>query len=125
MNTIPSKKEFEVAAKWLLGDDVGFSGISICRHMLCGDADYAGYGYADWPIGPSDIGRCFRLIEKIPQWEKRIPEMAKYNPAWNGLSSRWLEIKKCMDEEVGLDWSKGEKAPKTYKLMLLAVADGD
>jgi len=29
----------------------------------------------------------------------------------------WDKAAECMDAEVGIDWSKGRSAPKTYKLM--------
>lgn len=109
----------ERVTRWLLSDDVGLSSESICRHMMLGKQKNA-----DYPKDPSDIGRCFRLLAAIPEWESRIGEMATYGAAWISLSERWQEIKQCMNEEVGIDWSKGSRAPNTYELMKIIQADG-
>ena len=107
------------AAKWLLSEDTGSSSMAICRHMLFGKQKYAEY-----PSDPSDIGRCFRLLAIFPEWESRINEMACYGTAWISLSERWVDVKECMGNEVGIDWSKGDRASKTFSLMNQVIADG-
>ena len=109
----------ERAIKWLLSEDTGLSSEAICRHMLIGKQRYA-----DYPSDPSDIGRCFRLLALIPEWESRICEMAAYGAAWISLSEQWQQIKQCMEDEVGIDWTKGDRASKTYDLMKAVQADG-
>lgn len=44
-------------------------------------------------------------------------EMAAHGPVWAALAARWDEISQCFIDEVGLNWNKGSKASKTYKLM--------
>lgn len=108
------------ATEWLLSGDTGESSKAICSHMLFGKQHES----AAHPNDPADIGRCFRLLAKIPEWESRIGEMSAYGAAWISLSERWQEIKDCMEEEVGIDWSKGDRANKTYAMMKVAISDG-
>jgi len=99
-------------AAWLLSDDTGISSKAIWAHMN-------GLEVEDFwpPADPSDFGRCARLLAQFPQWSERICEMSRYSPEWAALTARWGEIHYQMDQEVGIDWSKGKSAPKTYRLM--------
>lgn len=72
---------------------------------------------ASTPSDPSDLGRCLRLLERIPEWKSRISEMANAGGEWPTFSERWDEMARSMADEVGIDWSKGDKATKTYALM--------
>lgn len=106
--------------EWFVSDDTGSSSKAIAAHMTGTKAKYG----MDYPSDPSDLGRCLRLLEKIPEWKGRISEMAHHSPGWAGLVYKWDDICKCMQDEVGIDWSKGDSAPKTYDMMKLAQADG-
>jgi hypothetical protein len=114
--------ETERALKWALGDDTGISSNTICAHMTGTKVDTKwGGGY---PNDPSDLGRCLRLLMQFPSWQPRMIEMAKYGPGWSGLVKQWDALATSMEEEVGICWEKGTAAPKTFKMMKLAIADG-
>jgi len=104
------------AMKWMLSGDTGLSSEAIAKHMLYGECD------GSFPWDPSDIGRCFRLIEAVPEWGGRINEMGKYNKQWQRLADHWEEIRVCMEGEVGIRWEKAKSAPKTYALMKRVLA---
>lgn len=107
------------ALEWAISNDTGLSSEAICAHMLGLETEYARY-----PSDPADLGRCLRLLELIPEWKPRIKEMASYGPGWAGQIEVWDELNNTMANEVGIDWSKGKKAPETYKAMKLAQANG-
>jgi len=69
------------------------------------------------PCDPSDFNRCLLLLDEIPEIREHFDNISAISVVWSGLISRWDEVEKCFTEEVGLDWSKGTSAPKTYKLM--------
>ena len=103
------------AHRWIVGRDTGMSSKAIWAHMMgAGEPGFGGWAY---PSDPSDLGRCLRLLRVVPEWQVRMPEMAKRSPAWGRLIARWDEIVACMEDEVGWDWSKGRSAPRTYDLM--------
>lgn len=97
--------------KWMRGHDCGASSEAIAMHMMAGWCD------GSYPYDPSDLGRCLRLLKQFPEWKPRMREMAAYGPAWAAYVSRWDDMAACMDAEVGIDWSKGRRAHKTYDLM--------
>jgi len=105
--------------EWLLSSDTGASSKAIAAFMtgLPG-------GCGDYPYDPADLGRCLRLLEKFPEWERRLAEMAVINPGWAGFVGEWDNLKSLMVSEVGVDWSKGKAAPETYRAMRLAIANG-
>lgn len=116
------------ALAWLCGDDTGASSKALCRHML--GLPESNVWRSDWsyPSDPSDLGRCLRLLALIPEWDERIGEMAQHGRYWVAIAERWHEVAERMRQEVGIDWSKGRKAPRTYALMqgiFNAILDAD
>lgn len=59
---------------WALAGETGISSEAIEKHML---------GFVDDRMSPpsdaSDRGRCIRLLELIPEWIPRLPEMVQYD----------------------------------------------
>ena len=75
--------------------------------MLLGKVDGASP-----PVDPSDFGRCFRLLELIPRWRKRMPEMAAIGGGWEALVPVWGELEALYREEL-----PSRRAPKLYQRM--------
>lgn len=107
------------ANEWVVSRDTGASSLAIWSHMMGCIPSHRSY-----PSDPSDLGRCLRLLEKVPEWKPRISEMAKYSPGWAGLVMQWEALSVQMDDEAGIDWSEGRDAPETYRTMQLAIAEG-
>jgi hypothetical protein len=107
----PGAGEDRRALIWLAGNDCGMSSTAICHHMLGMKSD------GSYPYDPADLGRCLRLLELFPEWKPRIGEMAKYSKGWERIAGKWDELAALMAEEVGIDWSKGRTAPRTYAAM--------
>lgn len=105
------------AVAWITSGDTGMSSEAIWAHMVGGSVR----GHWNHPHDPEDLGRCLRLLEAVPEWKPRIVEMARHGTGWAVLSARWDEIAASMADEVGIDWSKGRCAPKTYALMRLIL----
>lgn len=99
------------AIQWIVGRDTGASSKALWAQMQ------GTKGSREHPGDPGDIGRCFRLLELIPEWKPRLSEMKAVSPYWAALVDKWDEIRTLMDAESGIDWSKSLEAKKTYKLM--------
>lgn len=104
--------DVQAAMEWLLESDCGLSSKALMARMLGASARPMNY-----PHDPADLGRCLRLLQRVPAWRARIGEMAACGKCWAALVSQWDEIASAMEAEVGIDWSKGCSAPKTYALM--------
>lgn len=71
----------------------------------------------NYPHDPDDFDRCLRLLQVAPSLRPELHQMAKLGPVWAALVARWDEIEQCHLDEVGLGWTKGRSADKTYALM--------
>lgn len=111
------------AVTWITGKDTGLSSKAIWTHMV-GSTEWS-WGWPHYPHDPDDLGRCLRLLELVPLWKLRIGEMARHNRQWAALVARWAELTSAMADEVGIDWSKGRSAPKTYALMRSILDEAD
>ena len=117
--TPPTAATCAAVGRWLAGDDHGLSSRTMAGHLLGGKISKNDVHH---PYDPSDLGRCLRLLDKVPEWRARVPEMATLSPAWAALVAHWDQLEALMDAEVGIDWSKGDKAPQTYTLMKQILA---
>lgn len=100
------------AVLWSVSDDTGLSSKTIWAHMMAGMAPERG---ADYPRDVSDLGRCLRLLDRVPEWKPRIQEMAKYGKYWAALVERWDELAAMYAAEMLAH--SGRTAPKTYAMM--------
>lgn len=96
---------------WLLTGRVGSSSKAMAAH-LCG---YSCEG--DYPLDPDDFNRCLLFLQAVPEARPELHRMATVSPVWAALVARWDEIEKSFLDEAGLDWSKGNRASNTYRLM--------
>jgi len=92
------------AAAWAKNGQVGMSSRAIYSHMS-GALDRNGFRH---PLDPDDLNRCLLLLDLIPEWRERMPEMAMHSREWAALVSDWEGLRQTFLDEVGLDWSKGK-----------------
>ncbi len=102
-------------AQWFVSEDTVISSMTIAAFMCGVDASVLRHRSA--PCDPGDLGRCLRLLEQFPRWKKRMPEMASINNHWKRAVRHWDKAAALMEEEVGIDWSKGDSASRTYAFM--------
>jgi len=107
--------------QWLYGTDTGLSSRAIFAHMTghvtANPASPSG-GFAH-PLDPDDFGRCFRLLEKFPEWRLRIREMASVSYEWSRLASEWDELERLWKLE-----SLGDRSPMLYAKMQELIGQG-
>lgn len=82
---------------WISGCDTGISSKTIFFVMT--GRQFSGHFRPDVPHDPDDFGRCYRLLQKIPEWKIRIPEVAKKYPEWSGLVEHWDELTGMYERE--------------------------
>ena len=46
----------------------------------------------DIPHDAADFRRCLLLLEYIPEWRERLPEVAERFPAWKPIVEHWDEL---------------------------------
>lgn len=103
------------ALAWFASHDTGISSMTIARHML--GLPHENAFDISHPHDGGDMGRCLRLLAKIPEWEPRVPELAALSHCWAALVPQWSRLKALMIEETGPEFARYEPAPRTYALI--------
>jgi UTP:GlnB (protein PII) uridylyltransferase len=105
---------------WLANGHVGMSSKTMALWLAFGEPTQD----RSHPHDPDDLDRCLYLLKAVPQLRQVLPRMAEVSPVWAALVARWDDIERSFLDEVGLGWSHGHSAPKTYRLMR-EVIEGD
>lgn len=102
-------KYAEKIIQWLADDvDVGLS--SKCMAFVIGfDVIPRCKSY---PLDPSDLSRCVKLLERVPKMRDYLYKMKEISPIWAKLVEHWDELERLLNEEKG-----SGRCPKTYQLM--------
>lgn len=94
--------------EWLNGTDVGQSSKSLAYEA----ADLPG-DRSNYPHDPSDLGRCLRLIARVPEVRAAVEALAEKSPYWKALAPEWDNLKALYISEM--DDPRGGR--KTYAAM--------
>jgi hypothetical protein len=76
------------ALAWAIGRDTGSSSKAIMA-VMTGNKPESRH---DYPSDGSDLGRCLRLLDLIPEWKPRMGEMRAISPQWAALVDHWDEL---------------------------------
>jgi len=68
------KKDPEGPQEWIVAGDTGISSRVIWAVMMGVSLDVM--PRVDVPHDPPDFGRCYRLLEVMPEWRDRLGEVA-------------------------------------------------
>lgn len=52
------------------------------------------------PHDPSDLGRCIRFLDAVPEARSRLADMAACGPVWAALIGAWDELEAIYREEL-------------------------
>jgi hypothetical protein len=107
----PSATEPTAIDEWIASGDTGISSETIW-HVLSGRPFPRHQFRPSTPMDPADFGRCHRLLEKIPAWRARLPEVAVKYPGWSALVGAWDELTALYLEELPTG-----RGPKLYDRM--------
>jgi len=76
-----------------------------------------------YPHDPADLNRCLLLLEAVPEVRDHFDKVEALGVVWGRLIGRWADIESSLLDEVGLNWSKAQEAPKTYALMREVIGE--
>lgn len=87
------------ALQWVMSSDTGTSSKTIWAVMQMVEPDYFGT-----PADPDDFGRCYRLLQLIPEWRDHLRLVAYRYPAWAPLVREWDALTAMFEEGVRTAW---------------------
>ncbi|ACK80782.1 hypothetical protein RU820_05335 [Acidithiobacillus ferrooxidans] len=80
-----------------------------------------------YPLDPSDLGRCRKLLEQVPSVNEKFVQVmgTMAGPVWAGLVENWECLCATMDREAPT-WREGVgMAEETYRLMQEIIAEAE
>jgi hypothetical protein len=86
---IPTKHS---AIAWLDSGDVGMSSQSIWFAMMGHTQQYV-----EHPSDSDDFGRCYRLLQRFPEWRWHLDRMATKSETWKEMHRRWPEMERLYE----------------------------
>ena len=89
----------EKAVWWIANGHVGMSSKTMWNHFM-GNKDFK----INHPYDPDDFSRCYKLLETVPEWKKRVPELATLSPVWKNLSENWDQLTEMYEQNVKEEW---------------------
>ncbi len=95
-------------AKWMKSDDTGLSS----RFMAAVLSGIQMVPEKHHPHDPSDFGRCYRLLEAVPELRGKMDRMKETSQQWKALVENWAELESLYVEEFHTG-----NAPKLYARM--------
>lgn len=104
---------------WLMSGDTGVSSETICAIMSGRQGRYNRSQY-NWPHDNSDLGRCIRLLDRIPEWRPHLGRMVEAFPFWKPLVDAWDELEALYRQEHPNHDGKG---PMLYARMKQVEAE--
>lgn len=104
--------------EWSLSRDTGVSSETIAK-IAIGMKPGGHFGF-DIPYDGGDFGRCYRLLQKVPELREALPLVAEVCPKWRPIIERWDEIEAAYlrdisEEPVFEDVSRGRGRRKTRR----------
>ena len=69
------------------------------------------------PVDAADLNRCLLLLEGVPEIRDHMDRVSAVSDTWAKLVDRWDEVEQCFLDEVGLNWTKGDRASRTCELI--------
>lgn len=86
------------ACNWIAGRDIGISSKTIWAVMMGVESGSGPLG-SDVPHDSDDFGRCYRLLQLIPEWRARLSEVAARHPQWRGVVANWDTLTQLYEED--------------------------
>jgi len=93
---LPLLDDEKRALQWVIAGDTGVSSMAIWAVMMGrveNDAqETKDIVFYDPPEDRADFGRCFRLLQHIPEWRKRLQEVGEAIPRWQPFVRDWRQL---------------------------------
>jgi hypothetical protein len=109
------------AQAWLAAGEKGISSCVLFRRLSGVTPKQISDTETGHPHDPDDLRRCLLLLDAVPEFQARLPEMANVSPYWAALVPHWDRLTALFESECPrANWENpppGAKAPQTYRAM--------
>lgn len=98
--------------EWQAKGEIGISSATMASVALGMEKNFY-HCYFSEPSDPSDLLRCMKLVDFIPEVKDSFREISKRCPQFRPIIDNWELLTSTLKREM----AQGSKAPETYSLM--------
>ncbi|MBY4887762.1 hypothetical protein K5Y32_07420 [Pantoea sp. DY-15] len=98
--------------QWQAKGSVGVSSATMASIAMGMDKNFYHSHFCP-PWDPSDLTRCMKLVDFIPEIRDHFPAIAEKCPKFAPILNHWDELTAMVRRE----WAAGDRAPETYARM--------
>ena len=98
---------YERANWWWINGERGLSSETMWHCLM--DEEILNINH---PLDPDDFSRCYKLLEAVPEWKGRIPELKDLSWQWANLVDNWDKLNDFYE-----DMRKSKKGNGMYQFM--------
>ncbi|MBP9794118.1 MAG: hypothetical protein KBC56_08980 [Flavobacterium sp.] len=91
---------------WLANGERGISANTIFQTI---SGVQALKGNPSHPHDPDDFGRCYKLLQAIPEWRSQMNKLRRLSIAWDNLVENWDKLTEMYEQNKKEDWKNHEK----------------
>lgn len=110
-------------AEWIVGGDTRSSSEYMMATALAGTAPKCKWG-VQYPHDCADLGRCIRLVQKVPSVRSALPILAAASPQWAALAPEWDALVTLHDKTAEADYKRARIVSSRMRV-LFASANAD
>ena len=94
----------ERAMWWISNGETGMSSKTMWNHFM-GNKNFP----VNHPWDPDDFSRCYKLLEAIPEWKSRMPELKALSGPWSNLVDNWQTLTEMYEQNKKENWKNVDK----------------
>jgi len=102
----------QAALNWIVGGDTGMPALGIWAHMVG-----AAMTFHEHPQDATELAQCLRLLDQVPEWRGRMPEMARYSRGWRSIIPALDALTATLRSESDPEWGCRVSAPQTAAML--------
>lgn len=106
-----SKTVQQKAMWWIANGERGMSSETMWNFFM-GNKNYR----VCYPYDPDDFSRCYKLLEAVPEWKARVPELKELSKEWANLANGWDKLTAMYEENKRTNW-RNSKQIGMYEFM--------
>lgn len=98
----PEKSKHERAYWWVQNGETGQSSKTMWGFFMGETPEIINH-----PHDPDDFQRCYKLLQAVPEWKRRMDELRILSPTWNALVDNWSKLTEMWEERLATGKSNG------------------
>lgn len=108
---------YEKAARWLANWELGMSSKTMYACFM-NAKDFE----VSHPHDPDDFKRCYKLLQTVPEWKAKLPQLKKLSTARSNLVDNWDKLTEMYEQNVREEW-KNYKQVGMYEFMKTLIVN--